>query len=79
MAYDWKLFTALSGATSWQGLYTRLGPTNWRPETKLNRTIKLLVVIPWSVVWMIGILPMIVILGLIGGTYNYIKYNDFLP
>jgi len=79
MAYHWKIDENLDGSKSWTQYYTRLGPICWKPESMFSRIIHGVLFIPWVLLWMAGLMPAILILGVIGGFYNYIRYNEFLP
>jgi hypothetical protein len=78
MSYDWERYKHSSGARSWCDCYIKLGPTCWYPESISGRIIKILIFLPWLVVWIIGLIPSGIVLSLIGGSYNYIKYDDFV-
>ena len=79
MSYDCYIRTYSNGQKSWMQHYDILGPMRWHPESKICRILHILLFIPWGILWCAGLFPAIFLLGIIGGSYNYIKYGDFFP
>ena len=79
MAYNWEIDENINGSKSWIEYYYRLGPICWRPESTLTRIIHVVLFVPWALLWFYGLIPSIIVLGVIGGTYNYIVHKEFLP
>ena len=78
MAYNLKIYKYRSGARSWSAYYSGLGPWCWEPESMLCRIIHSVLFVPWFILWIIGLCPMLLVLGAFGGFYNYIRYNEFI-